>query len=80
MICHCKRSVRFFDNVNNVAFTIIKNNVYECKDYLDFIQAKDDNGYIYLFSSLKFFEYFYTENEIRKMKLKKLNENSLSRI
>jgi hypothetical protein len=77
MMQYCKKSADFYDSFNKVTFTIIENHLYECKDYLEFMSVKDDNGVYYLFGKLTFPNYFYSEKELRKVKLKKIYASCL---
>lgn len=77
MKARCKHSVSFFNSYDNVTFTVIKNNEYDCKDYIEFMQVKDYNDYIYLFEPLNFKKYFYSDQELRKEKLNKIYESIL---
>lgn len=79
----CKRSMA---NCNNKKFFFIRNKFYEitdCREYTNgniYISVKNERGYPSDFAlstphrKLRLHRNFYTEQELRKFKIKKLNE------
>lgn len=70
----CKKSITYHSVIYHKTFISLKNGIYKCQDYKDFLSVTDDNGTTYRFSPLDFTNYFYTTQELRAEKLKKIND------
>lgn len=60
---------------NGLYYNFIKGKVYYYTE--DYLSIRDEYGNDFFYTSQRFKEFFYSENEMRKMKLKKIYASSL---